>query len=93
MLGVVTLEKLESFVGSVLPHRWSILLWMDTAYKSVHFSIKNWHMVSIIYIGIVLMIIVEGGYRGMDTTYKRVHLVPEIGTWGFSYRLDLYFCL
>ena len=52
---------------------------MDTAYKSVHFSIRNWHIVTIIYIGIVLMLIVEGEYRGMDTTYKSVHF--SIRNW------------
>ena len=33
------------------------------------------------------MIMVEEGYRGMDTAYKSVTLPPEIATWWPSNRL------
>ena len=38
------------------------------------------------------MIMVEWGYRGMDTTYKSVSLPPEIATWWHSNRLHQYLC-
>ena len=35
------------------------------------------------------MLIVERGYRGMDTASKSVTFAAEIGTWLDSHRLDL----
>ena len=35
------------------------------------------------------MLIMERGYRGMDTASKSVTFVAEIGTWLDSNRLDL----
>ena len=52
---------------------------MDTAYKCVHFSIRNWDMVSFIYIGLVLLIILKGRFRGVDAAYKSVHF--SIRNW------------
>lgn len=47
-------------------------------------------MASFSYIETVFMLIVDVEYRGMDTTYKSVHIPSEIWTWHVYDILDMY---
>ena len=52
---------------------------VDTAYMSLTFTIRNRDMVNLIWIDLVSMFMVWGGYRGMDNAYIIVTLALDIG--------------